>query len=129
MSHFPTCPNCGIASDHHQLGCSFGLMVAPPLNWRAIRCADVEWDCVPGFNGHTRSNLYRMCGPTFGKWPDKTLGDVADMGERRWRIDVENAGPKTVELIKLIIDYAAAGRDVTRPKDAYEPRPLKDGAQ
>ena len=60
------------------------------------------------------------------RWHEKTLGDIADMGERQWRRAIANCGSVTIEAIKLTIDYAAAGNCVTAKIDAYKPRPWRD---
>jgi hypothetical protein len=95
-------------------------------DWRSIPCKDVQWDAVPGNPRRVCYNLYRQCREPahgMGKWHDKSLGDIADMGERQWRREVENCGEVTMEAIRRTIDYAAAGGAVTRNRDAYQPRP------
>ena len=103
--------------------------VLTDANWRSIRCVDVEWNSIPGFRNRASRPLYCLCRVPDdiwkGEWHALTLGDVADMGVRAWS-RIENVGPVTIELIKLTIDYAAAGRDIQSRKDAYVPRPLKD---
>lgn len=110
-------------------------MTAIESAWRSIPAKDVQWDATPSVPHRVTWNLYRQCRPHSGarplpentpaRWHDKTLGDIADMGERAWRKAVDNCGPKTIEAIRLTIDYAAAGYCVTAKIDAYRPRAWK----
>ena len=102
-------------------------------DWRQIKCRDVQWASVPGVSVRVTYSLYRQCSShehdteneAERKWAFLTLGELADRGERRWHQDLQNAGPVTIEAIKLAIDYAAAGYEITRMPDAYVPRPVK----
>ncbi len=99
-------------------------------DWRAIRCSDVQWDLVPGVSGAVKHGLYRQCSPAGQyckneeRWDHLTLGQLADFGERWWRGNGPHIGPVTIAAIKLAIDAAAAGYDVTRSADAYIPQPF-----
>ena len=76
--------------------------------------------------------MLRQCSPPtqydnkdVQKWHDLTLGQLADMGETEWRRSSRMGfGEKANEGVKLCIDHAAAGFDVTRKADAYTPRPV-----
>lgn len=104
--------------------------------WRAIPCRAVQWDIVPNISGRIAGDLYRRCSePTDWfkqhrpeeverRWHNISLGELADQGERQWLRNT-NIGPVTIAAIKFLIDYAAAGHDVTRIKDAYVPQPIK----
>jgi len=109
-------------------------MTDAKTDWRSIRCADVQWDATPGVPRRCRWFLFRRCRPPKDgsdadeySWHDKTLGDVADMGERAWRRQ-GGWGETATEAVKLTIDYAAAGYDVTHKRAAYVPRPWKEPA-
>lgn len=65
--------------------------------------------------------------PAGHEWAGMTLGQLADLGERKWA-RATNVGPKAVEAIKEIIDRAATGEDVTVGVDGddigpYKPQP------
>lgn len=113
-----------------------------PDDWRTIRCADVQWDLIPGTRRAVTRRLAIQCSPPTEyvrkhepdaeRWDDLTLGQLADRGERWWIRHGDHFGTIAVEVIKTIIDAAAAGYDVTRMKDAYvpksyEPRPWTPG--
>ena len=102
-------------------------MVTEPNDWRAIKCADIEWRSVPGITSRICTPLYWACkepkGHDKSPWHTLTLGELADRGARQWVRDLDNCGPVTVESIKLTIDYAAAGYSITRVGDPYVPRP------
>ena len=57
-------------------------------------------------------------------WAGMTLGQLADLGERKWW-RTTNVGVKAVAAIKELIDRAAAGEDVTVgiDGDSYQPQP------
>lgn len=100
-------------------------------DWRSIKCATIQWHSVPGISRRIAWMLLRQCRPATQydpegceRWHDLTLGQLADMGERAWRSSGYGFGPTTLEGIKLAIDHAAAGVDITRPADAYKPRPI-----
>ena len=50
--------------------------------------------------------------PEGHEWAGMTLGQLADMGERRWSRAL-NVGVKAAASIKELIDRAASGEDVT----------------
>jgi hypothetical protein len=62
--------------------------------------------------------------PAGHEWAGMTLGELADMGERKWW-RTTNVGVKAVAAIKELIDRAAAGEDVTVgiDGDSYQPQP------
>ena len=101
--------------------------------WRSTPAKDVQWEATPGVSRRVCWNIYRQCQPPSAaiavagevRWNEKTLGDIADMGERMWRRQIANCGDVTIEAIKLTIDYAAAGHGVTARIDAYKPRPWR----
>lgn len=100
--------------------------------WRMIKCADVQWHAIPGASKRAAWLLLRQCSPPTQyddkdaeHWHELTLGQLADLGERWWRRSVRiGFGPAAVSAVKLAIDHAAAGFDVTRKADAYTPRPV-----
>lgn len=108
-----------------------------PHNWRDIRCADVDWGVAwagSAAESKARYTLRRMCRAEekhrpAGKWNHLTLGDLANMGERRWQ-SFGGIGVKAVDIIKAIIDSAAEGKPVTEgapQPDAYVPRCEREG--
>ena len=65
--------------------------------------------------------------PTYSEsheWAGMTLGELANLGERKWSRTL-NVGVKAVAAIKELIDRAAAGEDVTIgiDGDSYQPQP------
>lgn len=109
------------------------MVEALDKSWTSIRCQDVEWDAVTGIYGAPLRILTRLSREPKGTFPDDraglwknwTLGDLANVGEREWR-GIPGVGDTTVEAIKLTIDAAAAGVDVTKSPHAYEPRPWSE---
>ena len=57
-------------------------------------------------------------------WAGMTLGQLADLGERKWARTL-NVGAKAMAAIREMIDRAAAGEDVTVgiDGDSYQPQP------
>ena len=57
-------------------------------------------------------------------WAGMTLGQLADLGERKWARTL-NVGAKAMAAISEMIDRAAAGEDVTVgiDGDSYQPQP------
>jgi len=102
-------------------------------HWRQIKCADVQWNSIPGVSNRMASPLFRQCSPPTAyddkdveRWHELTLGQLADRGEIWWRRSARvGLGAVATEVVKLVIDHAAAGFDVTRKADAYVPRPVK----
>ena len=99
------------------------------MNWRDIPARTVDWSIVQ--RGNFRSVLWNLSRPlpdqyqNGGAWRDLTLGQIADMGERRWRRE-PGVGDVTVLAIKELIDRAAAGEDVTEcavSGEPYTPQP------
>lgn len=98
--------------------------------WRTIKCADVDWFCAGGSRRAAHKVRY-LCrnvdAPTVydtpGEWSQLTLGQLADMGVRAWTYPT-GMGVAGVDVIKRVIDAAAAGQDVTKAlaPDAYVPR-------
>jgi len=91
-----------------------------PTDWRAIPAKHIEWgdnaiSVIAGYKVaflcHEPSESLRATASPrgYGAWSGLTLGDVADLGERRW-LRMSGVGPKGVKLIKWIIDEAAQGR-------------------
>lgn len=101
--------------------------------WREIRCAEVEWHAIPGASKRVGWLLLRQCSPpteyddkNVERWHELTLGRLADLGERWWRHSAGMGfGTEASKAVKLAIDHAAAGFDVTRKADAYTPRPIQ----
>jgi len=101
------------------------------VRWREIPLANIDWD-LTGCTGHVANNLYNhSIKPPDPRWPQghlwagKTLGDLADMGERQW-LRAPGVGVVAVQTIKQIIDRAAAGENVTKAAaggNAYMPQP------
>ena len=62
--------------------------------------------------------------PDGHEWAGMTLGELADLGERKWA-RATNVGVKAVAAIKEMIDRAASGEDVTVgiDGDSYQPQP------
>ena len=99
--------------------------------WRSIPLIDVDWG-ITGCTGHIRSTLFSHSNPPRDpawpqghEWVGKTLGDLAEMGEREW-LRAPGVGVVAVRVIKEIIDRAAAGENVllTGPgAPAYLPQP------
>lgn len=92
------------------------------MSWRDIKFADVHFDRYERL-GRALHAVRHMARPGRTSWPEETLGAIAAMGERKW-LRASNIGPKGVEIIKAILDDAAAGIDVTRydEKAGYLPR-------
>lgn len=98
-------------------------------DWRAIPLDRVNWRITASsrnamvlFSHSTppRDPKY----PAGHEWAGMTLGDLADMGERKWW-RTANVGVKAVAAIKELIDRAGAGEDVTIriDGDSYQPQP------
>ena len=99
------------------------------MNWREIPVSTVDWFLVQ--RGNFRGvlwNLSRRIPDEYqggGAWRDLTLGQLADMGEPKWRRE-PGVGDVTVRAIKELIDRAAAGDDVTEhgaSNTPYTPQP------
>ena len=101
------------------------------VKWRSIPVIEIDWG-ITGCTGHTRSTLFGHSNPPRDpawpqghEWVGKTLGDLAEMGEREW-LRALGVGVVAVRVIKEIIDRAAAGENVllTGPgTHAYLPQP------
>lgn len=107
------------------------LDVPPVTHWRDIRMGDIDLDRLP-VRGKARL-LFRdyvssITGKRYtGEHSDLTLGELADRGERWWRV-VLGIGSVGVAAIRDLIDAAARGEDVLKPlypKDRYVPEPRK----
>jgi hypothetical protein len=108
--------------------------------WRSIRADSIDWLENPisrragGYCRMMSNSIYinqhsdaRSC----GGWSNLTLGEIADLGIKHW-MRCRNIGPLGVDVIKWIIDEAAAGRCPIlathgRAADAYDPRTPADG--
>lgn len=100
-------------------------------DWRNIPAGDVCWEGVSGATRRRVAPIYWNLRPperSFERplsWHGKTLGEIADMGEHAWR-HVRGIGDMAVDIIKVTIDAAAAGIDVTmRAHRGYTPRPFQ----
>lgn len=106
----------------------------PQVDWRSIKCIDVNWYIVPGISRRAAMVLSSLSTPehngTPGEMQELTLGKLAARGEITWRWP--GVGPVAVEGIKLTIDHAAAGFNLKKSMDKYPyggepytPRPVK----
>ena len=114
-------------------------------DWREIPASEIEWSANP-INKLAGRNVENMCGREGpaedtgqddsarmrkGGWTDLTLGEIADLGEQYW-ILCEGIGYVAVEVIKWVIDHAAAGKCPMKAgsgkpaHDAYRPRPIEE---
>lgn len=101
------------------------------VTWRGIPLEEVDWK-LTGCTGHVGSTLFNHSRPPHDpRWPQGhewvglTLGDLADMGERKW-LRATGVGAVAVLVIKEIIDRAAAGERVTTAEaglHSYVPQP------
>ena len=98
-------------------------------DWRAIQLDRVNWR-ITASSRNAMVLFAHSKPPRDPKYPDghewagMTLGELADMGERKWW-RTANVGVKAVAAIKELIDRAAAGEDVTVgiDGDSYQPQP------
>ena len=104
----------------------------PKADWRSIPLDRVNWR-IAATSRNAMVLFAHSVPPRDPKWPEghewagKTLGQLADLGERRWAGTL-NVGVKAVAAIKELIDRAAAGEDVTAGVDGddigpYRPQP------
>lgn len=95
--------------------------------WRDIPCRVVDWIGLNDHSYRAARAVWNLCAND-REWSALTLGDVADMGERRWR-HMPFIGDKAVLVIKRTIDLAAEGKMVTAKvtaADAYIPACERD---
>ena len=103
--------------------------VMDDVKWRSIPLDRVNWRIAASSRNamvlfaHSvppRDPKY----PAGHEWAGMTLGELADLGERKWW-RTTNVGVKAVAAIKELIDRAAAGEDVTIgiDGDSYVPQP------
>lgn len=93
------------------------------ITWRDINCRVVDWIGLNDHSCRAARTVSRLCRTEHDPWWSLSLGDVADMGERRWR-HMPFIGDKAVLVIKRTIDLAAEGEMVTAKAaaaDAYIP--------
>ena len=106
------------------------------IDWRSIPLSRINWFAAKRPTRRTGYDLHKLAKeaaepPTAypaGPWVTLTLGQLADLGEQRWRHD--GASPTQVHVVKEIIDRAAVGdpevvlQDNGAPRsDAYVPQP------
>ena len=108
-------------------------------DWRDIPAKDIDWSANP-ISELAGYKVITMCSDKFdpgngplasfsaGAWSKLTLGQIADLGVMHW-LRCSGIGPTAVEVIKWVIDQAAAGQCPMRggagkAAGAYEPRPV-----
>lgn len=110
-------------------------MLNDTYNWRAIMARDIAWHINPisrraglavNFASakwdHEPRSIYSP-----GAWNELTLGDIANFGPTHWQ-RMRGLGPKSIDVIKWVIDEAAEGRCPMNAKsgaasfDAYIPK-------
>jgi hypothetical protein len=111
-------------------------MMNDASTWRSILARDVAWRENP-ISQRAGGAISHMCFGRWAKmhegdpdaeykggaWADKTLGDIADMGVRRWKQCI-GIGDQCASVIKWAIDRAAEGKCpmlVGIASDAYVP--------
>lgn len=100
----------------------------PVATWRDIPCADLDWIGLNDHSYRAARAVDRLCRTEWDPWGSLSLGELADMGERRWRHH-PGIGDKAVLVIKRTIDLAAEGEMVTAKAaaaDAYIPTCERD---
>jgi hypothetical protein len=87
------------------------------VTWREISLDRVNWR-ITASSRNAMVLFGHSVPPRDPKWPadhewaGMTLGQLADLGERKWS-RATNVGVKAVAAIKEMIDRAAVGEDVT----------------